>query len=62
MLADDCEKRMSTDLIEGALPGDAVAELREAKRVLEQSGIADRLTELVGTPVTASLKLLPDAA
>jgi EcsC protein family len=44
------------------LPEDAVAELREAKRILEHHGIADRLTELIGAPITASLKMLPDVA
>ncbi|TWU25165.1 EcsC protein family protein [Novipirellula galeiformis] len=39
-----------------------MTELREAKRVLEHHGIADRLTELVGAPITASLRMLPDAA
>ena len=37
-------------------------ELREAKQILEHHGIADRLTELVGAPITASLKMLPDVA
>ncbi|SMP59290.1 EcsC protein family protein [Neorhodopirellula lusitana] len=40
----------------------SVDELREAKQTLEHHGIADRLTELVGAPVTASLRLLPDVA
>ncbi len=40
----------------------AIEELREAKAILEQQGLAERLTELVGKPITASLKLLPDAA
>lgn len=53
---------MQTDLVAGELPEDAIAQLREAKRTLEHHGIADRLTELIGTPVTASLKMLPDAA
>jgi len=53
---------MTNELIDGELPGDALAELREAKAVLEHHGIADRLTEMVGAPVTASLKMLPDAA
>lgn len=37
-------------------------ELREAKDILEHQGLAERLAELVGAPITASLKLLPDAA
>ncbi len=43
------------------LPEFVVEELREAKRVLEHRGVADQLTELVGMPITASLKALPDA-
>lgn len=50
------------DLLDGELSDDDLAELREAKRILEQTGIADRLTELVGTPITASLKMLPGVA
>ena len=50
------------EVIYDDLPSDAVAELLEAKRILEHHGIADRLTELVGAPVTASLKMLPDVA
>jgi len=44
------------------LPESVLAELYEAKQILEHHGIADRLTELIGTPVTASLKLLPVTA
>lgn len=40
----------------------AMQELREAKDILEHQGLAERLTELVGAPITASLKLLPDSA
>jgi len=43
------------------LPDVVVKEIREAKRVLEHRGVADQLTELVGMPITASLKALPDA-
>ncbi len=53
---------MNNELIEGNLPDNAIEELREAKRILQHHGIADRLTELLGTPITASLKMLPDAA
>ncbi|QDV43434.1 EcsC protein family protein [Stieleria neptunia] len=53
---------MTNDLIRVGLSEEALSELREAKRVLEHHGIADRLTELVGAPITASLKMLPDAA
>ena len=37
-------------------------ELREAKDILEHHGLAERLTSLVGAPIKASLKLLPDSA
>ncbi|TWU29882.1 EcsC family protein [Bythopirellula polymerisocia] len=40
----------------------AMDELREAKDILEHQGLAERLTELVGAPITASMKLLPDSA
>lgn len=53
---------MNQKLIDSELPEIARMELREAKRILEHHGIADRLTELVGAPVTASLKMLPDSA
>ncbi|MDA8744334.1 EcsC family protein [Rubripirellula amarantea] len=53
---------MKNELIVDTLPPEAVEELREAKRVLEHHGIADRLTELIGAPITASLKMLPDIA
>lgn len=53
---------MKNELVRGELSDDARAELQEAKRVLEHHGIADRLTELVGIPITASLKMLPDVA
>ncbi|WP_182868261.1 EcsC family protein [Rhodopirellula sp. JC639] len=53
---------MNDELLSGALPDEATAELREAKRILEHHGIADRLTELVGAPITASIKMLPDVA
>ncbi|TWU06326.1 EcsC family protein [Stieleria varia] len=52
----------NNDLITGSLPEDALAELREAKKSLEHHGIADRLTEMIGAPITASLRLLPDVA
>ncbi|WP_237607256.1 EcsC family protein [Roseimaritima sediminicola] len=39
-----------------------LAELREAKEVLTHRGMADRLTELIGMPVTATMRMLPDAA
>jgi hypothetical protein len=40
----------------------ALEELREAKEILEHQGLAERLTELIGAPITASLRLLPEAA
>ncbi len=40
----------------------AFAELREAKEVLTHRGMADRLTELLGMPVTATMRMLPDVA
>jgi hypothetical protein len=40
----------------------ALEELREAKEILEHHSLAERLTELIGAPITASLRLLPDAA
>lgn len=47
---------------ESQLPDAALEELREARAALTERGIADRLTELVGAPVTASLQLLPEPA
>lgn len=44
------------------LPEHVLKELREARDILEHRGIADRLTEMIGAPITASLKLLPDSA
>jgi hypothetical protein len=45
-----------------SLSSAAMLELREAKEILEHQGLAERLTELLGAPITASLKLLPDSA
>lgn len=45
-----------------SLSSDAMQELREAKEILEHQGLAERLAELIGAPITASLKLLPAAA
>jgi hypothetical protein len=53
---------MSSELITTNLPDDVLAELREAKQTLERHGLADRLTEMIGAPITASLKMLPDSA
>ncbi len=53
---------MKDELITDNLPEEALAELREAKSALEHHGLADRLTELIGAPITASIKMLPDSA
>lgn len=53
---------MSGELISGKLPPEALEELKQAKSELEHHGLADRLTELVGAPITASIKLLPSVA
>lgn len=37
------------------------AELREAREILEHHGIADRLTQAIGMPISASLRLLPSS-
>ncbi|OYP30458.1 EcsC family protein [Rhodopirellula sp. MGV] len=51
-----------SELIDDSLPANALAELGDAKKILEHHGIADRLTELIGAPITASLKMLPSVA
>ena len=51
-----------TDYFPAELPPEAVEQLREAKTILEHHGLADRLTELMGMPITASLKMLPAGA
>ena len=38
---------MTPEILDGELPDDVIAELREAKRILEHHGLADRLTELM---------------
>ncbi|QDT07555.1 EcsC protein family protein [Rubripirellula lacrimiformis] len=53
---------MTVQQTDGDLSLQALAELREAKEILEHHGIADRLTEMMGAPVTASLKILPSVA
>lgn len=53
---------MTDQWIHGALPEDALLELREAKETLEHHGLADRLTQLIGAPITASIKMLPSIA
>jgi EcsC protein family len=53
---------MKTELVQGRLSEEVLAQLREAKATLEHHGLADRLTELVGTPINASMKLLPNIA
>ena len=37
-------------------------EIVEAKSTLEHTGLADRLTEAIGAPITASIAMLPDVA
>ncbi len=53
---------MTDQWIQGNLPDDVLVDLREAKETLEHHGLADRLTELIGAPITASIKLLPSLA
>lgn len=53
---------MTDQWIQGNVPDDALAELREAKQTLEHHGLAERLTELVGAPITASIRMLPTLA
>ncbi len=53
---------MDTTLIRGRLSDESLAELRDAKATLEHHGLADRLTELLGAPITASLSMLPSMA
>lgn len=50
------------ELLDSNLPDESLEELRQSKRILEHHGIADRLTEMIGAPITASLKMLPDVA
>jgi len=52
----------NVEWIEGERPESARQELADAKQVLQHHGIADRLTEMVGAPITASLKMLPESA
>jgi len=56
------KKAMKNEIIHGELPANALAQLQHAKETLEHKGWADRLTELVGAPITASLNMLPKAA
>lgn len=37
------------------------AEIMEARKILEHHGIADRLTRAIGTPISASMRLLPSS-
>jgi len=51
------------DLIRsGDLPADVVKQIRWAKETLERQGWADRLTELIGSPITLTMKMLPSVA
>lgn len=52
----------TSELLTDSLPPEVREEIREAKQILEHQGIAERLTELIGTPITASLKMLPGVA
>lgn len=53
---------MNENAISAELPEEAREQIQWAKGILEHHGIADRLTEMIGTPITASLKMLPDIA
>lgn len=53
---------MQNELITGQLPPDVLEELKQAKQTLEHQGLAERLTELIGAPITASIKMLPSIA
>lgn len=53
---------MTHDITPDQLSPTVLDELREAKRILEHHGIADRLTEMVGAPISASIKMLPAVA
>ncbi|TWT75335.1 EcsC family protein [Allorhodopirellula solitaria] len=53
---------MTDQWIQGELTEDVLVELQEAKETLEYHGLAERLTELMGAPITASIKLLPSIA
>lgn len=50
---------MANDAPHAPLSPEHLAQLREARRLLEQPGLAARLSSLVGTPVEAMLKRLP---
>lgn len=52
----------SSPNLSAALTADAIEQLREAKTILEHQGLADRLTETLGAPITASIRMLPDSA
>lgn len=45
-----------------ALSREDWSDLREAYDALSHHGLADRLTELLGTPITASIRMLPQPA
>ena len=44
------------------MTADDIDDLREAKEALQHHGLADRLTEMIGAPMTATIQMLPDAA
>jgi hypothetical protein len=54
--------KVNENVISAELPEEAREQIQWAKEILEHHGIADRLTEMIGTPITASLKMLPDIA
>ena len=43
------------------LPDQVLQQICEAKAILEHRGLAEKLTELIGKPITASLKMIPAA-
>ena len=53
---------MNENAMSAELPAETREQIQWAKEILEHHGIADRLTEMIGTPITASLKMLPDIA
>jgi len=44
-----------------SLSDDHLAQLSEAKRLLENPGLAVKLTNLVGKPIEKGFELLPDS-
>ncbi|MEM9825426.1 MAG: EcsC family protein [Planctomycetota bacterium] len=50
-----------TETPEHELSASVREEISQCRQVLTERGLADRLTELLGTPMTASLRMLPEA-